>query len=64
MAGLQGCAAPPAKIRSTVAAVMQDKRVVDQRADNDVVMFLILGCVRAGGGAPQRAPRLHTGRNV
>lgn len=37
MAGLQGFAAPRAKTRSTVAAVMQDKQVVDQDADNDVV---------------------------
>lgn len=41
MAGLQGFAAPLAKTRSTVAAVMQDKQVVDQNADNDVVFEFV-----------------------
>lgn len=41
MAGLQGFAAPLAKTRSTVAAVMQDKQVVDQDADNDVVFEFV-----------------------
>lgn len=41
MAGLQGFAAPLAKTRSTVAAVMQDKQVVDQDADDDVVFEFV-----------------------
>lgn len=41
MAGLQGFAAPLAKTRSTVAAVMQDKQVVDQDAGNDVVFEFV-----------------------
>lgn len=41
MAGLQGLAAPLAKTRSSAAAVMQDKRVVDQDAGNDVVFEFI-----------------------
>lgn len=41
MAGLQGFAAPLAKTRSTVAAVMQDKQVVDQDADNDMVFEFV-----------------------
>ncbi|WP_178974262.1 ABC transporter ATP-binding protein [Mycobacterium colombiense] len=38
---MQGFAAPLAKTRSTVAAVMQDKQVVDQNADNDVVFEFV-----------------------
>ncbi|WP_196770966.1 phosphate ABC transporter ATP-binding protein [Mycobacterium colombiense] len=38
---MQGFAAPLAKTRSTVAAVMQDKQVVDQDADNDMVFEFV-----------------------
>ncbi|WP_172826326.1 phosphate ABC transporter ATP-binding protein [Mycobacterium colombiense] len=38
---MQGFAAPLAKTRSTVAAVMQDKQVVDQDADDDVVFEFV-----------------------
>jgi putative ABC transport system ATP-binding protein len=41
MAGLQGLAAPLAKTRSTTAAVMQDKQVADQDADNDMVFEFV-----------------------
>jgi putative ABC transport system ATP-binding protein len=49
MAGSQVFAAPLAKTRWTAAAVMQDKRVVDQDADNDVVFeFLDVVVEREG----------------
>lgn len=49
MGGLQGFAAPLAKTRSAAAAVMQDKRVVDQDADNGVVFeFLDVTVERQG----------------
>jgi putative ABC transport system ATP-binding protein len=49
MGGLQGFAAPLAKTRSAAAAVMQDKRVVDQDADNGVVFeFLDVVVERQG----------------
>lgn len=41
MAGLQGFAAPLAKTRSTAAALMQDRQVIDQGADNDVVFEFV-----------------------
>lgn len=49
MGGLQGFAAPLAKTRSAAAAVMQDKRVADQDADNGVVFeFLDVTVERQG----------------
>lgn len=64
MAGLQGFAAPLAKTRSTVAAVMQDKQVVDQDADDVVFEFVDVVVERQGVRALDGLTAAIPGRGV
>ncbi|WP_196772112.1 phosphate ABC transporter ATP-binding protein [Mycobacterium colombiense] len=61
---MQGFAAPLAKTRSTVAAVMQDKQVVDQDADDVVFEFVDVVVERQGVRALDGLTAAIPGRGV